>query len=305
MLAEEALNTFKTPTRLYNQNYRVFVNREIQAMWSEPFFDILSTLCKESRFIIVSGHSPNTSTRQLEEEVSCFGNIERIRRFATWSVIVMRTVNEGKNLIKSGSLYVDGKKWKVKPAARLNEDPVEPDLYRNVKHQAPRASGGYSSNEAIYELSVLQLSTADRQRLYEVVQSAPAFPCVRDNNVKGMSLDLINKARKLLNQSRRPAEDFLLNHDKHGYEPAKKQKVDNKYELRVHDRYHEQHQNRIIEQNPPAYMPYSPSPIITHGDRANSHTPENLQNLTMDQKMQYYYYLNNPNQYYPYGNYNP
>ena len=274
-------------------------------MWSEPFFDLLTTLSKVSRSVIVSGHSPNTSTRQLEEEVSCFGNIERIRRFATWSVIVMRTVDEGKNLTRSGSLYIDRKKCRLKPAARLNEDPVEPDLYRNVKNQAPLASGGYNSNEAIFEISVLQLSTADRQRLYEVVQSTPAFPCVRDNNIKGMSLDLTNKARKLLSQSRRTTEDYLLNHDRHNYESAKKQKVDVNYEARVHDRYQEQHQNRIMEQNPPAYMPYSQSPIINHGDRGSSLTPDNLQNLTMEQKMQYYYFLNNPNQYYPYGNYNP
>jgi hypothetical protein len=273
-------------------------------MWAEPFYDLLTTLSKESRFVVLTGLSPNTSTRQLEEEVSCFGNIERIRRFATSAIVVMKSVNEGKNLIKSGSLYADGKKWKVKPAARLNEDPQEPDLYRNMKHQAPRSSAGFNSNEAIYELSVLQLCTGDRQRLYEVVQSVPAFPCLRDNNIKGMSLDLINKAKKLLTHSRKPPEEFLLNHDKHNYEPVKKPKVEAKYDSRVHERYQDSHQTRMIESNPPAYMPYSPSPIITHNDRNNSHTPENMQNLTMDQKMQYYYYLNNPTQYYPYGNYN-
>lgn len=303
VLAEEALHTFKTPTRLYNQNYRVFVNREIQAMWAEPFYDLLSALSKESRFIILSGISPNVSTRQIEEEISCYGSVERIRRFASWSVITMRSIKEGKNLLRCGSLYIDSKKWKLKPAARLNEDPNEPDLYKNIKNQAPRASSSFNSTDAFYELSVLQLSTADRQRLYEVVQSSPAFPCIRENNIKGLNLELINKAKKLLNQSRRPAEDFLLQHEKHSYEPVKKQKVENKYEGRMQERFTgDSHQSRIIENNPPAYMPYSPSPIITHNERVA--TPENLQNLTMDQKMQYYYYLNNPNHYYPYGNYN-
>ena len=320
VLAEEALHVFKTPTRLYNQNYRVFVNREIQAMWSEPFYDLLTALSRESRFVILSNLSPNVSTRQIEEEVSCFGQMERLRRYANWCVVIMHSVTEGKNLLRSGGLLVDGRKWKVKPASRINEDPIEPDLYRHIKHQAPRASSSsFNSNEAIYELSVLQLSTADRQRLYEVIQSAPAFPCTRDSNIKGLSVDLVNKARKLLQQSRKSSEssDYLLNADNKpitSYEPVKKQKIsDNKYQEnpRIHytSRFpNETHSSRIIDSkyntDPPAYLPYSPSPIISHNDRNPSHPPEQIQNLTMEQKMQYYYYLNNPGPYYnPYGNY--
>ena len=232
----------------------------------------------------------------------------------------MRSVSEGKNLLKSGGLLVDGKKWKIKPAARINEDPIEPDLYRHIKHQAPRASSSsFNSNEAIYELSVLQLSTADRQRLYEVIQSSPAFPCTRDSNIKGLSVDLINKARKLLQQSRKNADspNYLLetnNKPMSSYDPIKKQKVsDNKFSegSRIHENstrfQNEAHSSRIIESKynaePPAYLPYSPSPIISHNERNAAHPPEQIQNLTMEQKMQYYYYLNNPGPYYnPYNN---
>ena len=95
------------------------------------------------------------------------------------------------------------------------------------------------------------------------------------------------------------------------YEPVKKQKVaENKFQdARMHEnaRYqNETHSARIAEpkysNEPPAYLPYSPSPIITHNERNPVHTPEQTQNLTMEQKMQYFYYLNNPSTYYPYGN---
>lgn len=289
-------------------------------MWAEPFYDLLTALSKESRYVLITNLSPNVSMRQIEEEVSCFGNIEKLRRYATWAVVAMRTVAEGKNLVRSGGLLVDGKKWKVKPAARINEDPAEPDLFRNhILKTAKSSSSTFGSNDIFYELSVLQLSTADRQRLYEVIQSAPAFPCTRDSNVKGLSVDLVNKARKLLQQSRRPdTNDYLLGPDNKpsGYDPSKKQKVEPKYNERPHDNLRYQssqntpHSPRVIDQKyssePPAYLPYSPSPIIAHGDRGVTHTPEQIQNLTMDQKIQYYYYLNNPGPYYnPYNNYGP
>lgn len=284
-------------------------------MWSEPFYDLLSALSRESRFVIISNLSANASTRQIEEEVSCFGQIERLRRYANWGVVSMHSVSEGKNLLRSAGLLVDGRRWKVKPGARINEDPIEPDLYRHMKHQAPKASSSFNSNEAIYELSVLQLSTADRQRLYEVIQSAPAFPCTRDSNIKGLSVDLVNKARKLLQQSRKPeSSDYLLGHDNKpisSYEPQKKQKVsEHKNDSRSHERNFVNESSRMVDSKynaePPAYLPYSPSPIISHSDRNASHAPEQIQNLTMEQKMQYYYYLNNPGPYYnPYGNYAP
>ena len=316
------MHIFKTPTRLYNQNYRVFVNRDIQATWAEPFYDLLGALARESRFVILSNLCPSASTRQIEEEVSCFGQIERLRRYANWSVVCMRSVSEGKNLLRSAGLLVDGRRWKVKPAARLNEDPLEPDLYRHIKHQAPRASSSsFNSNEAIYEISVLQLSTADRQRLYEIIQSAPAFPCTRDSNIKGLSVDLVNKARKLLQQSRKTIDssDYLLGPDNKpmtSYEPVKKQKVSESKSSEASRGYENQrfqndsHSSRVVDSKynaePPAYLPYSPSPIISHSDRNTPHPPEQIQNLTMEQKMQYYYYLNNPGPYYnPYGNYAP
>lgn len=316
ILAEEALHIFKTPTRLYNQNYRVFVNREVQAMWSEPFYDLLTAMSKETRFVILSSLPQNVSTRQIEEEISCFGSMERMRRYSDSCVLIMRNVSDGKNLLKSGGLLVDGKKWKFKAASRLNEDPVEPDLFRHMKNQIPKsANSSFHSTDSIYELSVLHLSTADRGRLFEVIQSSPAFPCTRDSNVKGMSVDLLNKAKKLLQQSRKTVEnsDYLLGHDNKptGYDMNKKQKIaENKYQDSSMRYQGESHQPRMMDQkynkDPPAYMPYVASPIIAHSDRSASNTPDQIQNLTMEQKMQYYYILNNPSQYYnPYGNYGP
>lgn len=108
--AEDALAILKNPTRLYNQNYRVFVNRDIQVMWSEPFFDLTSALVKETRFVVVSNLPVNASIRLIEEELSCLGQIERIRLYATWAVVAMKNVSEAKALMKSTGLLVDGRK---------------------------------------------------------------------------------------------------------------------------------------------------------------------------------------------------
>jgi len=355
--AEDALAILKNPARLYNQNYRVFVNRDIQVMWAEPFFDLNSYLAKETRNVFVSNLPVNASIRLIEEELSCFGQIERIRRYATFAIVTMKTVSDAKALMKSNGLLVDGRKWKIYPAVRINEDPYEPDLYRHLKHQAPRSHPSSSStNEPAYELSVLQLSTADRQRLYEVIQASSAFPCNRESFVKGLSVDLLNKARKLLQHSRRPSEtvapkDYLLTHDNKlvaGYEPIKKPRysdpprfpetqkrlpepaaptrIEPKSSIRYDQRF-DAHASRFSndsparfpnepahfqnESNPPAYFPYSQQPNVgnqQHVDRnmAQNHpiSPEQMQNLTAEQKMHYFYYLNNPGAYYnQYGPY--
>ena len=76
------------------------------------------------------------------------------------------------------------------------------DLYKNSKkQQQSSASFQYNTNEPAYELSVLQLNAADRQRLYEVIQTTSAFPAKRESLVKGLSVDLQNKARRLLQNS--------------------------------------------------------------------------------------------------------
>lgn len=196
--------------------------------------------------------------------------------------------------------------------------------------------------EPVYELSVLQLSTADRQRLYEVIQGSSAFPCTRES-VKGLSADLLNKARKLLQHSRRPTEttapkDYLLTHDNKlvgSFEPIKKaryepqrfqeprqapparmpEKPAMRYpEPRFESRYTPEPRFNSDshfpnDNNPPAYLPYTPLQTVAPSHDRNmmqphSLTPEQMQNMTAEQKMQYFYYLNNPSTYYnQYGPY--
>jgi len=279
--AEEAYAVLKNPARLYNQNYRVFMNREIQVMWTEPFYDLEQALSHETRIVIIENIPINTSVRQIEEEISCFGQIERLRKYATWAVVHMLNVSEAKALVKSGCLLVDGRKWKVKPGVRVSTDPSEPDIYRDSKIQNLK-----EASETAYEVSVLQLSTADRQRLYEVIQSAPAFPA--REVVRGLGMDLMNKAKRLLQNSRRPQDqptEYLLTHDNKPVAPYEPIRQPSRYE--------------------PPYYPYAqPPPVPAEPSRLQQPhpiPPDQLQNMTMEQKMHYYYYLNNPQYYNPYG----
>lgn len=264
--AEEAIALLKSPSRLYNQNYRVFVGRDLKVMWAAPFEDLADLTSLETRVILIGNIGLNTTLRRVEEELGCFGQIERLRRFATHIFATMRSVAEAKALLSCGELLVDGRRWNVRPAFRQEEDPLQLDLYRHAKHQTPRvSSASFNSNEPAYELSILQLTVADRQRLYEVIQSGPAFPCKKDALVKGLSHDLLNKGRRLLQHSRRPAEqptEYLLPRDS----------------AQDHQRY---------QQEP--YGPYRPE-----------RPPQDLQNLTLEQRMQYFYMLNSKQAYNPY-----
>lgn len=290
--AEEAFSILKNPARLYNQNYRVFVNRDIQVLWAEPFFDLKRALAEQTRHVILSEIPLNVSMRNLEEEISCFGTVERIRKYSDWAVICMKTVPEAKALLQSKSLLVDGKKWDIHPAQRRLEDPQEPD-------KASLSDEGLEARE----LTVLQLSTADRQRLYEVIQASKAYPAT--DTVRGLSHDLLNKARRLLQQSRRPAESktagFLLTED-------------NKPVAVVEALKHPRYYDPQIAPEPAAYsgyipgvnerLPHTPLPPPQRPPiNPMTMAPDQMQGLTMEQKMQYYYYLNNqgtPNKYPPY-----
>ena len=194
--AEEAFGVLKNPSRLHIQSYRVFANRETHVLWAEPFFDLERELTKETRHVIVSNLPLNISVRTLEEELACFGQVEKLRKYADWAVVWMRVASEAKTLHRSKFLLVDGRKCKVQCAARLAEDPQEPDVAKG--HRTP------ATPQPVYELSVLELSTTDRQRIYETVQPSKAFPA--EDCVRGLSVELLNKARRLLQHSRRPKE---------------------------------------------------------------------------------------------------
>jgi hypothetical protein len=275
--AEEAMALLRSPSRLYNQNYRIFVGRDLQVMWAAPFEDLAALLAQETRVVLIGNIGLNTSLRRVEEELGCFGQIERLRRFATHVFVTMRSVAEAKALLSCGELLVDGRRWNVRPAFRQDEDPQQLDLYRHAKHQTPRASSAsFNSNEPAYELSVLQLTVADRQRLYEVIQSGPAFPCKKDALVKGLSHDLLNKGRRLLQHSRRPAEpsaDYLLPRD------------------------NSQDRQRFTQDA------YTPTPY--RAERPPVAPVQDLQNLTLEQRMQYFYMLNSKQAYNPYQQYKP
>jgi hypothetical protein len=297
--AEEAINILRNPSRLYNQPYRIFVGREIQAVIAEPFLDLKYALALETRILLLKNVSVFTSMRQIEEELSIFGQVERIRKYATSAVVTMRSVSEAKALLSSGELLVDGRRWKVKPAVRMMEDPSEPDLYKQSKQTAPK------SLEPFYELSVLNLSTSDRQRLFEMIQLGAAFPCKKEAIVKGLSMDLLNKARRLLQHSRRPTDhlpstDYLLTYDNKPVAPPQVAP----YEPIKHPRYSEPPILYNYPSNAPAPMP-KPEPRSLQPALSSSQQPlhPEMQNMTMEQKMQYYHYLNNPSGYYP--PYNP
>ena len=207
--AEEAIRLLQTPTRLYALSYKAMVGRDLKVLEAAPLVDICECLQKETRLVVISRLPLQVSIKQLEQELSCFGQLVRLRRYATWAVVTMRTVAEAKALVACRQLLVDGRVWELKAGCRLDEDPIQPDLYSHMKRQTPRtsSSSAFNSNQPAYELSVLQLSIADRQRLYEVLQSGNAFPCKKDALVKGLSLDLLNKARKLLQNSRKVVEE--------------------------------------------------------------------------------------------------
>ena len=206
--AEEGLKTLRTPTKLYTLSYKALVNKDVRVLEAEPFVDLRRELQLETRHVIISRLPVYVSVKQLEQELSCFGQLMRLRKYATWAVATMRTVAEAKALIACRQLLVDGRAWDLRAGCRLQEDPQPPDLYSHVKRLTPRTStsSSFNSNQPAYEISVLQLSIPDRQRLYEVVQSGQAFPCKKDALVKGFSLDLVNKARKLLQDSRKPVQ---------------------------------------------------------------------------------------------------
>lgn len=206
---EEALRGLRAQTRMYSLSYKALVNRDLKVLEAAPLFDLRNALQQETRLVIISHLPLQVSIKQLEQELTCFGQLVRLRRYATWAVATMRTVAEAKALVACRQLLVDGREWELKAGCRVDEDPKQPDLYSHMKRQTPRTStsSSFNSNQPVYELSVLQLSIADRQRLYEVLQSGQAFPCKKDALVKGLSLDLLNKARKLLQDSRKPIEE--------------------------------------------------------------------------------------------------
>lgn len=261
--AEEAMAVLASSARLYALTYKVFVGREVRILWMQPLFDLKAALQLETSHVIISNLPINVSVKRLEQELSCFGVLLRLRKYATWAVATMRSVAEAKALLNCRQLLVDGRVWRLQPGWRLDEDPPQPDLYRHVKRTLTRTTtSGFNTNQPVYELSVLQLSIADRQRLYEVVHAAPPFPAVGDDVVKGMNADLLNKARKLLQRSRRPPEvnpavDFLLTSDNKLVEPAPVKKP------------------RITDNLPNR-------PLL----------PDQLQSLTPEQKLQYFYMLN-------------
>jgi hypothetical protein len=261
---DEALSVLRTPPRLYALSYKALVGRDVQVMEAHPMLDLRKELLLETRHVVISRLPINVSVKQLEQELSCFGQLVRLRKYAAWAVATMRTVAEAKALIMCRQLLVDGCTWELRPGCRFDEDPPEPDLYRHVKRQTPRtsSSSSFNSNQPAYELSVLQLSIADRQRLYEVLQSGQAFPCKRDALVKGLSLDLLNKARKLLHDSRKSVQPET--------EPQ-------------------------VVKRPRFSGGAQPDPVWNY----QPYQPE-LQSLTNEQKLQYFYALNNPKPGHPY-----
>ena len=277
--AEEAMAVLASSARLYALTYKVFVGREVRILWMQPLFDLKAELQLETSHVIISNLPINVSVKSLEQELSCFGPLLRLRKYATWAVVTMRSLAEAKALLKCRQVPVDGRTWRVHPGRRLEEDPPHPDLFRHVKRTLTKTStSGFNTNQPIYELSVLQLSIADRQRLYEVVQTGPPFPAKREDLVKGLNSDLLNKARKLLQHSRRPPEvsssgDFLLTPDNKLVEPAPIKKP------------------RIADP-----LPYASNrPLL----------PDQLQSLTAEQKLQYFYMLNQGKQSYPQHSYRP
>lgn len=277
--AEEAMAVLASSARLYALTYKVFVGREVRILWMQPLFDLKAALQLETPHVIISNLPINVSVKSLEQELTCFGGMQRIRKYATWAVVTMRSVAEAKSLVTCRQLPADGRTWRLHPGKRLEEDPPQPDLFHNVKRTLTKTStSGFNTNQPIYELSVLQLSIADRQRLYEVIQNSPPFPAKREELVKGLNADLLNKARKLLQHSRRPVEvhsssDFLLTPDNKLVEPAPVKKP------------------RITE--PPPYV--SNRPLL----------PDQLQSLTAEQKLQYFYMLNQGKQSYSQHPYRP
>lgn len=257
--AEEALKTLQMPTKLYALSYKALVGKDVHVMEAEPFFDLRRELQVETRHVIISRLPVHVGVKQLEQELSCFGQLLRLRKYATWAVATMRTVAEAKALIACRQLLVDGRAWDLRAGVRMHEDPPQPDLYAQVKRLTPRTStsSSFNSNQPAYEISVLQLSIPDRQRLYEVVQSGQAFPCKRDALVKGLSQDLLNKARKLLQDSRKPVP-------------------------------------------PDPEPPTAKRPRFSGGQDYNygAYQPE-LQALTDEQKLQYFYALNSKQTYPP------
>ena len=253
-------------TRLYALPYKVFVGREVRILWMQPLFDLNAALQLETSHVVISNLPINVSVKRLEQELSCFGQLARLRKYATWAVATMRSPTEAKALLTCRQLLVDGRVWNLRPGFRTDEDPASPDLYRHAKRRSPKTSfsSSFNSNQPVYEVSVLQLSIPDRQRLYEVMQTALPFPCKKEELVKGLSVDLMNKARKLLQHSRRPPDmaassDFLLTPD-----------------------------NKLVE---PSLVK---KPRFTEGPSRNL-LPEQLPNLSSEQKLQYFYLLNSQN----------
>ena len=207
--AAEAIRQLINPVRLYSLSYKALVGRDLKILEAAPLFDLRRALQQETRLVLISRLPYQASITQLEQELNCFGQLTQLRRYANRAVATMRSAAEARSLVACRQLLVDGREWKLSAGCRVDEDPSQPDLYSHVKRQTPRtsSSSSFNSNQPVYELSVLQLSIADRQRLYEVLQSGQAFPCKKDALVKGLSLDLLNKARKLLQDSRKPVEE--------------------------------------------------------------------------------------------------
>jgi hypothetical protein len=111
--------------------------------------------------------------------------------YAGHAFVRMKSTKDAKAVLASKYFLTQTKRWKIRPASVICEDPTEHDLYRHAKHQTPKTttSSSFNSNEPSYELSILQLSVTDRKRLYDILASGPAFPCKRDNAIKGLTHD--------------------------------------------------------------------------------------------------------------------
>lgn len=98
------------------------MKKTVSAFWKEPNHDVLLQLSLETKILYIKQISQSTTVEGLKSILSQFGEITKIRKFATKAYVEFKEVESAKKAYEMmQEKRVDGIVWQIYPAKKLDE----------------------------------------------------------------------------------------------------------------------------------------------------------------------------------------
>lgn len=122
--AREAMEILKT-TQVMGHN--------VKTVWKDPNFDVIAELARDTRTIYIKNISYSTSIEDLRSLLGKFGQIHKIKKYATKAYVEFDDIDSAKAAVEAmNDKRVAGLCWKIFPSKKLDEEKARESPDKNM-----------------------------------------------------------------------------------------------------------------------------------------------------------------------------